>query len=263
MSTLETDIQTQDDEAPGTGLPHVDERPERVVAVRRFDAKITSGDGRTVSFRIAPFGEIAVSADGLGGVPKGVPYSEELMPGLYDRQLKAANRVLLNFEHQQGLAGVIGHAVELRHERDGYHASFRIQETPDGDKALLLARDGVLSGASVESYWLKSIRTAGGVVQRVKAHLEAVAMCRQGAYPGAVLTGLRSDEIPDEILMDEELLPVSANPELIERCRQLGIRMPQRYEAHPDEADTPADAGTSEDGTRPDQATAESEGVIT
>jgi hypothetical protein len=42
------------------------ERPERAVAVRRIDTTIEKGDGRTISFRIAPFGERAVSADGLG-----------------------------------------------------------------------------------------------------------------------------------------------------------------------------------------------------
>jgi len=226
------------------------QRPERAVAVRRFDTTIEAGDGRTVTFRIAPFGETATCADGLGGVPRGTPYTEQLMPGLYDKQIRAANRILLNFEHQQGIAGIVGHGVKLWQEADGYHAAFRVHETPDGDKTLTLVKEGVLSGASVESFWLKSIRTAGGVVQRVKAHLEAVAVCRQGAYPSAILTGLRTDELDDEILMDEELLPVSANLELIERCRRLGIRVPQRYEAHPAETDTPPESGTSEDGTR-------------
>jgi hypothetical protein len=104
----------------------------------------------------------------------------------------------------------------------------------------------VLRGASVESYWLKSVRSAAGVVQRVKAHLEAVAICRQGAYPSAVMTGLRTGEVPDEILLDEELLPVNPDPEMLARCRALGIRMPQRFEAHPDDTDTPDSSGTSE-----------------
>jgi phage head maturation protease len=230
------------------------QRPERAVAVRRLETTIAAGDGRTVSFRIAPFGEIATCADGLGGLPKGVPYQEQLMPGLYDRQLRAANRVLLNFEHQQGIAGIVGHGISLSQERDGYHATFRIHQTPDGDKALLLAKERVLGGASVESYWLNSVRSAAGVVQRVKAHLEAVAICRQGAYPGAVLTGIRTDELPEEILLDEELLPVNPDPDLLARCRALGIRVPQRFEAHPAETDTPAESGTSEDGTRPPEA---------
>lgn len=247
MSTIE--------QPPEAALQHDQQRPERAVAVRRFDVEIEAGKGRTVSLRIAPFNEIAVSADGLGGVPKGVPYQEELMPGLYDKQLRAANRVFLNFEHQQGLAGLIGHGLALRSASDGYHGDFRVQETPDGDKALDLVRNGSLAGASVESYWLKSVRAASGVVQRVKGHLEAVALCRQGAYPSAVVTGLRTDEFPDQVLLDEALLPVAPDPELIARCRRLGIRVPQRYaEAHPVETDTPAETGTSENGTRPEEA---------
>lgn len=240
MTAIEDEIQISDDQ-----------RPERAVAIRRLDTTIEAGDGRTVSFRIAPFGETATCADGLGGMPRGVPYKEELMPGLYDKQLRAANRVLLNFEHQQGLAGIVGHGVDLERRGDGYHASFRIHDNADGDKALTLVKEGVLRGASVESYWLKSIRSAAGVVQRVKAHLEAVAICRQGAYPGAVMTGLRTGELPDEILIDEVLLPVNPDPDVLARCRALGIRVPQRYEAHPAETDTPAEPGTPDDGTRP------------
>jgi len=230
------------------------QRPERAVAVRRFETEVVA-DGRTVSFRVAPFGEIAMSADGLGGVPKGVPYKEELMPGLYDRQLRAANRIFLNFEHQEGIQGIVGHGLELCAERDGYHASFRVHETPEGDKTLMLVKEGVLNGASVESYWLKSVRSAAGVIQRVKAHLEAVAVCRQGAYPSAVLTGLRTDEFADDIILDAELLPVEIDWELVERCRQLGIELPQRMKAHLAEADTPSDEGTSESDTRQGETT--------
>lgn len=237
-----------------TDIDQDTERAERPVAIRRFETEVVA-DGRTASFRVAPFGEIAVSADGLGGVPKGVPYQEELMPGLYDRQLKAANRIFLNFEHQPGLEGIVGHGLELRAESDGYHASFRIHETPEGDKTLMLAKEGVLRGASVESYWLKSVRSAAGVVQRVKAHLEAVAICRQGAYPSAVLTGLRTDELADDIILDAELLPVEIDWELVERCRQLGIELPQRMKAHLAEADTPSHEGTSESDTRQAEAT--------
>lgn len=228
-----------------------DQRPERAVAVRRFAVEVATGKGRTVSMRIAPFREIAVCADGLGGVRKGIPYEEELMPGLYDKQLAAAHRVLLNVEHQQGIGGIIGHALALRSASDGYHGDFRVQETQDGDKALDLVEHDVFAGASVESYWIKSVRSAAGVVQRVRGHLEAVALCREGAYPSALVTGLRADElIEDQILLDEALLPVPSNPELIERCRKLGIRVPQRYQAHPAGTDTSASSDTSEDGTR-------------
>ena len=48
----------------------------------------------------------------------------------------------------------------------------------------------------------------------------------------------------------EELLPIAMDPELVERCRRLGLELPERYQAHPDETDTPAETGTSEIGTR-------------
>jgi hypothetical protein len=59
--------------------------------------------------------------------------------------------------------------------------------------------------------------------------------------------------------LDEEYLPVPLNPELVERCRRLGIQLPQRYQAHPDEAGTPAETGTPEDGTRQTEANANSQ----
>ncbi len=83
------------------------EPAERKPLVRRFETEITAGDGRTVILRVVPFGQTATANDGLGGVPKGVPYQEEWLPGVFDKQLNAANRILLNFEHQLGIAGVV------------------------------------------------------------------------------------------------------------------------------------------------------------
>lgn len=222
------------------------ERPERAVLIRAI-AAVSAGDGRTLDMRIVPFGERATCMDGHGGVPKGVPYQEEWMPGAFDGQLNAANRIYLNFEHHPGLRGVIGRGLQLRRDHDGYHGSFRVFDDEDGDKALMLVREGVLTGASLEAMPKRggSIRTAAGVVQRVKAHLDSVALCRTPAFPSAVVTALREEDP-----IDEQMLPVQPNPELIERCRRLGIKIPQRYEAHPEEEGTPAESGTPEDGTR-------------
>jgi len=40
----------------------------------------------------------------------------------------------------------------------------------------------------------------------------------------------------------------------VARCQRLGIAIPERLKAHP-AADTPAETGTSEDGTRQDEST--------
>lgn len=231
----ETDIQQQDTEAPDRGLIR-----------REFSGEMTAGDGRTVDVRIVPYGTRITHNDGLGGVAKGVPYQEEWVAGAFAGQERAANRVLLNFEHQTGLQGIVGHGVALVERSDGMYGSFRIHETPDGDKALLLVREKAVTDVSIEAFGRKSVRTADGVIQRVKAHLHGVSLTRRGAYPGAQVLALRE---PAELL-DEAMLPLEPNPELIERCRRLGIRLPQRYQAHPDVTGTPAESGTPEDGTR-------------
>jgi HK97 family phage prohead protease len=214
--------------------------------VREYAAELTAGDGRTVDVRIVPYGETATAADGLGGFPRGVPYREQWMPGVFSHQVNAANRVLANFEHQQGIGGVVGHGLALREAADGFHGSFRLHDTADGDKVLMLVKEGVLGGVSLEASPVKNVRTAAGVIQRVKANLRAIALCRDPAYMGARVLAVR-----EATVFDEAMLPVDISPELLARCERLGITVPERMKAHPAEAGTPAnETGTPEDGTR-------------
>lgn len=240
MTALETDVHEQHPEPA-----------ERPVLRREFFAEFTPGDGRTVEVRVVPYGVPAeVSDDGR------TFYREEWAPGAFDDQLVAGHRlkVLLNFEHQRGISNIVGKGVALKSEPDGLHGTFRMSETQDGDKALELVRDGILDSVSLEAYAKKSIRTAEGVVRRVKAHLHNVALCRVPAFADAKVLAVR-ETVEPEIVWDEALMPVLPDPEMIERCRRLGIKLPQRYDqAHPAETDTPAQTGTSEDGTRPETA---------
>ena len=224
----------------------VTERPERAVLVREFRAADLAVEGRTVDVRLVPFGEVARVAD----PPDWRAYDEQWMEGCFDHQLNAANRIHAKYGHSDHVVDVVGHGASLRRESDGYHVSTKIHQTLQGETALELLRDGALPSVSLEAWPVKSIRSAAGVVQRVKANLTGFAFCRQGAFAGAQVLAIREGEIEDEITFDEEMLPVVPDPELIERCRRLGISLPQRYEAHPDVADTPAESGTSEDGTR-------------
>lgn len=234
-----------------TQLHEPETRAERPVLLREFAAELSAGDGRTVDVRIVPYGERITHDDGLGGVPRGVPYQEEWVPGAFATQASVASRhreVLVNFEHQEGLAGVVGHGLSLREASDGFYGSFRLHETPDGDKALMLVREDVLRTVSLEARPLKTVRTATGVVQRVKAHLHNIALTRFGAYAGAVVLAVREEA---EIVFDEALLPVEMDPELVARCERLGIALPERLKAHP-APDTPSDEGTPESDTRHD-----------
>jgi HK97 family phage prohead protease len=196
------------------------EPAERPVLRRTYTAELTAGDGRTVDVRVVPYGVSAeVSDDGGRNF-----YREEWAAGCFDDQLVAGHRlkVLLNFEHQRGISNVVGKGVALRSLPDGLHATFRMSDTQDGDKALELIRDDILDSVSLEAYAKKSIRTGTGVLRRVKAHLHNVALCRTPAFADAKVLAVREDDEP-ELIIDEEILPVELNPELAERCRQLGI----------------------------------------
>jgi HK97 family phage prohead protease len=224
--------QTQDIEAPETGLLR-----------REFSASVTAGTGRTVDVLVVPYGEQIEHNDGHGGVPKGVVYREEWSPGAFDHQLSAANRILANCEHERGISGVVGHGIALVSRQDGLYGSFKIHETPVGETALTLIREGVFNSVSLEAVPRKAVRTVDGVIRRTKADLRGVSFSRFGAYASAKVLAVREQA---DSLVDEALLPVDIDPELVERCRRLGISLPQRYEAHPATTDTPAEAGTSE-----------------
>ena len=219
-----------------------DETAERPFLVRTYAAEVTTGDGRTVDVRIVPYGVAEEVSDNKGRTF----YREQWEPGAFDEQLVAGHRlkVLLNFEHQSGFGNVVGKGIALRSETDGLHGSFRVANTPAGEQALELVNDGILDSVSLEAIAKKSVRTAEGVVKRMKAHLHNVALCRYPAFADAKVLAVREGQ-PNTIL-DEEFLPVDLDPELVERCRRLGISLPQRYQAHP-ETDTSADADTSDE----------------
>jgi len=227
------------------------ETAERPFLVRSFETVGAEVEGRTVDVRVVPFGEVArVSDDGR------TEYDEEWMPGCFDHQLRAAFRIPANYRHRGGILDVVGHGLALRSEPDGYHASFEIHETPQGETALAMIRAGALPSVSLEAVGRKAVRSAAGVVQRVKADLRGLAFCPVGAFAGAQVLAVREQT---EQILDAGLLPVDLDPEVVERCRRLGLKLPQRYEAHPAETGTPAEAGTPGDGTRQTDANKSSE----
>ena len=225
-----------------------EQNPDRGVLHRSFAADITPGDGRTVDVRIVPYGERITHNDGLGGLPVGMPYTEEWAPGVFGHQMKAAHRVLANVEHEQGIGGIVGHGTALLEDSDGFYGSFKFHDTADGNKALMLVREGILEGVSVEAIPQKTIKTKDGIIQRVKAHLRAIAFAREPAYSKAVVLAVREQaSIPDD------LQPVDMDPDLVARCQALGLELPERYRAHLAEPDTPEQGTPDGDTRQPDE----------
>lgn len=236
MSTVEHEAaQAANQEAPETA--------ERPFLVRSFETASAEVEGRTVDVRVVPFGEVArVSDDGR------TEYDEQWMPGCFDHQLRAAFRIPANYKHRGGILDVVGHGLALRSEADGYHATFEIHETPQGETALAMIRAGALPSVSLEAVARKAVRSASGVVQRVKADLRGLAFCQVGAFAGAQVLAVREQH---EQVLDAALMPVPIDPELVERLRAQGAALPSRYQAHPEGEGTPDGSGTpSVDGTR-------------
>ena len=113
--------------------------------VREFVAVDLEVEGRTVDVRLVPFGEVARVAD----PPDFTEYREEWMPGVFDHQLTAANRIHAKYGHSQSVIDVVGHAMTLRAEDDGYHVTAKIHQTVQGETALELLRGGALPCVSL------------------------------------------------------------------------------------------------------------------
>lgn len=189
-----------------------DEHLERDVLVRSYEATLSVGDGRTLDIRLAPYNVPATVAD----PPTFSPYQEMFLPGAFERQLSAPDRVSvwLNFEHEQGLRGIVGHGLELRDSPGSIDGSFRVHSNADGDKALQLVNDGLVTGASMEFAALRS-RRVGGVVQRLRAHIDRVSLCRSPAYSAAGVLAVR--EAPDPPEDDDQGDPGDEQPTAAER----------------------------------------------
>ena len=160
------------------------------VLERTFEAELAAGDGRTIEARIAPYGVPATVSD----PPTWTPYRELFAPGAFERQVTAPDRVKvwLNFEHEQGLRGIVGHGTELHDRADGLHGTFRVHENADGDKALQLVNDGILTGLSLEFVSRRS-RVVDGVVHRLRVHIDKVSLCRTPAYTDSRVLAVRDD----------------------------------------------------------------------
>lgn len=162
---------------------------EGVIKREALAELLPSGDGRTLEVRIVPYNKVSRVSDDGGQTF----YDEEWLPGVFDKQMSAANRVYVNFEHQRGIQGTIGRGHELRDQPDGLEGTFRMLDHPDADKALQLVHEGALHGVSLEAKPTKSERV-NGVVRRVKAQLVNIALCRSPAFAGAEVLAVREQQ---------------------------------------------------------------------
>ena len=172
----------------------------REMLLREFPVEVSEGDdGRTLEARIVPYDTPTRVVDRIENGGTGEPYMETWAQGAFDRQSGAVSRVKvwLNFEHEKGLRGIVGHGVQLDSRPDALYGTFRLHDNSDGNKAMQMVRDGLLTGISLEALPLRTRQAANGVVERVRAHLEKVSLCRIGAYEDAAVIALREEPPPE------------------------------------------------------------------
>ena len=185
---------------------------------RSFETIIEHREGRTIEGCVVPYGQPErVSDEG------GPTYFEVFEPGAFRKQLRAAARIELRYEHHDRHVGdSLGICRELTEESSGLYGTFTIHRGVFGDQALELIREGVLPGFSVgfEDRFTHWQRTAEGTVVRSNCLLREVSLCRTPAYSGAVITATRSR---DELLGD--LVIPTIDDEQRERLRAVGITL--------------------------------------
>lgn len=175
--------------------------------------KLEEGSGRTiVAPCIVPYGKIARVSDG------GPPYNEMFEPGVFARNFKAVNRVLLRGQHGEDFLSVVGRATALHETTEGLGGEFLCLESNSGDQALAMVKAGIYTGASVGFMPFKTRTGPGGEVVRVTAHLDHVALVMEPAYVEASSLTVRQ---MSNCAVDE-LRPIR-NDDLEERLTQLGI----------------------------------------
>jgi HK97 family phage prohead protease len=188
----------------------------RQLIVRSFTTTLTGErDGHQIRGCCVPYGEVTTVDDGAG------PYKEMFARGAFRRAAKAPRKVFLDFEHQTTILDVVGHGLEFVERDDGLHGVFEATGT-QGERALELIDDGVLTGMSVRATVLGPGRHDGDVTVRTACHLDRVALCRQPAYAGAVVEALRSADPTAEPAELARLRP-ARNPDLDARLRALGV----------------------------------------
>lgn len=88
---------------------------------------------------------------------------------------------------------LVGRGTHLEDREDGLHAAFAVSRTAAGDELLELVRDGVYRGASVV-FTPSESREAGGVTVHTKAELLRLGIVERGAYAGAEVLAVRSED---------------------------------------------------------------------
>ncbi|TGB13295.1 HK97 family phage prohead protease [Streptomyces sp. MZ04] len=143
------------------------------------------GTGRTIYGVAMPYGQ-TVDIEEFGR-----SYKERFAPGAFARSIRERSDKIRLFVGHESRKLPIGKATELREAADGLHAAFHVSATRDGDEALQLVRDGVVTAFSVGFRPVRD-RQESGVTVRTECALYEVSLVGIPAYEGAAVAGVRT-----------------------------------------------------------------------
>lgn len=168
-------------------------------------------ESRRIDLRLMRWGDVAQTADSG--------------PEAFARGAFAGvdpERVTLEAQRHGGpLVGVGESLRETDHEAV---MTFRVASTPAGDELLTLARERVLTSASVVFRPIKSRTRPDGVIERQGVDLLRVALLERGAYPSANVMAVREEAAPMEVPEVNETVDLEP---VVNRLEGIESRMAQ------------------------------------
>lgn len=177
-------------------------------------------DGRIVSGRIIPFGEIGEirERNEAGDV---VEYLEEFLPDctLANRQLAQRKMggipswIALNLDHDENFDREVGRCRSLAEVDDGAEATFRLYSGHDLPKVRSILAEShqglsVQFGDRVPP--IVSERDGGMLIQHRQINIFHVAATPIPAYAGAGITGMREEDIEELVMGTPNIDKVTA-----------------------------------------------------
>jgi hypothetical protein len=174
------------------------------IETRSFEVRLDA-ETREVTGLAVPYGQVA----DIGA------YREQFVPGA----IRSVEDVKLFWQHSEP----IGKILEGRDTADGFEIRAMISDTPRGNEAYTLLRDGVINKFSVGFMPVEQSRD-GDLVTRTLVDLKEVSLVSFPAFTGASVSEVREESTVTEVVADsiqtKETINMSENMELDVRAVQ-------------------------------------------
>lgn len=159
------------------------------IEVREFDVRATSTDTREVQGIAVPYNQVT----NIGN------FREQFAEG----SAIPAEDAMLFWRHDEPIGKITGHEQTA----DGLMIRAKISETPRGDEAYTLLRDGVINKFSVGFEPVEQRVEEDGTITRTSTVVREVSLVPMPAYAGATITEVRESAPPikEEEEMSEDI----------------------------------------------------------